>query len=97
LTILDVGPFSAYCSAYAHWRQAEEALQRSGELTIKTADGHPPELRANPPHVVHGLRGDPHKRVYSRDQGRDRLMVTDNFSRTAPPVIESPSRPPMPA
>jgi len=45
LTVLDVGPFSVYCSAYAHWRQAEEALQRSGELTIKTAKGHP---RVNP-------------------------------------------------
>ena len=40
LTVLDVGPFSAYCCAYAHWQQAEEALQRSGELTIKTAEGH---------------------------------------------------------
>jgi P27 family predicted phage terminase small subunit len=45
LTVLDVGPFSAYCCAYAHWQQAEEALQRSGELTIKTAKGHP---RINP-------------------------------------------------
>ena len=45
LTVLDVGPFSAYCWAYAHWKQAEEALQRSGELTIKTAEGHP---RVNP-------------------------------------------------
>jgi P27 family predicted phage terminase small subunit len=45
LTLLDVGPFSAYCWAYAHWQQAEEALQRSGELTIKTAKGHP---RVNP-------------------------------------------------
>jgi P27 family predicted phage terminase small subunit len=45
LTVLDIGPFSAYCCAYAHWQQAEEALQRSGELTIKTADGHP---RVNP-------------------------------------------------
>jgi P27 family predicted phage terminase small subunit len=45
LTILDIGPFSAYCCAYAHWQQAEEALQRSGELTIKTAEGHP---RVNP-------------------------------------------------
>jgi P27 family predicted phage terminase small subunit len=41
LTILDIGPFSAYCCAYAHWQEAEEALQRSGELTIKTAEGHP--------------------------------------------------------
>ena len=45
LTVLDVGPFSAYCCAYAHWQQAEEALERSGELTIKTAEGHP---RVNP-------------------------------------------------
>jgi P27 family predicted phage terminase small subunit len=44
LTVLDVGPFSAYCTAYAHWQQAEEVLQRSGELTIKT-EGHP---RINP-------------------------------------------------
>jgi phage terminase small subunit len=34
------GPFSAYCCAYAHWQQAEEALQLSGELTIKTVEGH---------------------------------------------------------
>jgi P27 family predicted phage terminase small subunit len=40
-TTLDLGPFSAYCCAYARWQQAEEALQRSGELTIKTAEGHP--------------------------------------------------------
>jgi P27 family predicted phage terminase small subunit len=45
LTTLDIGPFSAYCWAYAHWRQAEEALQHSGELTIKTAEGH---ARVNP-------------------------------------------------
>ena len=45
LTVLDVGAFSAYCWAYARWQQAEEALQRSGELTIKTAKGHP---RVNP-------------------------------------------------
>jgi P27 family predicted phage terminase small subunit len=45
LTVLDVGPFSAYCCAYAHWQQAEEALRRSGELTIKTAEGQP---RINP-------------------------------------------------
>jgi len=45
LTVLDVGPFSAYCCAYAHWRQAEEALQGSEALTIKTAEGHP---RLNP-------------------------------------------------
>ena len=45
LTVLDVGAFSAYCWAYARWQQAEEALQRSGELTIKTAEGHP---RVNP-------------------------------------------------
>jgi P27 family predicted phage terminase small subunit len=31
---------SAYCCAYAQWK-AEQALQRSGELTIKTAEGHP--------------------------------------------------------
>ena len=28
-----------------NWQQAEEALQRAGELTIKTAEGHP---RVNP-------------------------------------------------
>ena len=45
MTILDVGPFSAYCCVYARWQQAEEALQRSGELTIRMARGHP---RINP-------------------------------------------------
>jgi P27 family predicted phage terminase small subunit len=45
LAILDIGPFSAYCCAYAQWQQAQEALQRSGDLTIKTAEGHP---RVNP-------------------------------------------------
>jgi phage terminase small subunit len=40
-----IGPFSAYRTAYAHWQQAEEALQSSGVLTIKTAEGHP---RVNP-------------------------------------------------
>jgi P27 family predicted phage terminase small subunit len=45
LTILDIGPFSAYCCAYARWQEAKGALQRSGELTIKTAKGH---LRVNP-------------------------------------------------
>jgi P27 family predicted phage terminase small subunit len=34
LTVLDVGPFSAYCCAYAHWKQAEETLQRSGKLVL---------------------------------------------------------------
>jgi P27 family predicted phage terminase small subunit len=38
-------PFSAYCHAYAHWQQAEEALQRSDALTIRTAEGH---SRVNP-------------------------------------------------
>ena len=45
LTVLDIGPFSAYCCAYAHWQQAEDALQRLVDLTIKTAESHP---RVNP-------------------------------------------------
>jgi P27 family predicted phage terminase small subunit len=45
LTTLDIGPFSAYCTAYAHWQDAEEALQHRGELIIKTAKGDP---RINP-------------------------------------------------
>src|SRR5262249_25955834 len=32
---------AAYCCAHAHWQRAEEALQRSGELMIKTAEGYP--------------------------------------------------------
>jgi P27 family predicted phage terminase small subunit len=44
LTVLDVGPFSAYCCAYAHWQQ-EEALQGSGGLTRGPPEGHP---RVNP-------------------------------------------------
>jgi P27 family predicted phage terminase small subunit len=45
LTVLDVGPFSAYCAAYATWRQAEEALAHGDELTIATTKGH---RRVNP-------------------------------------------------
>ena len=45
LTILDLGPFSVYCAAYATWRQAENALAREGALTVATAKGH---QRVNP-------------------------------------------------
>ncbi|MGY8679790.1 phage terminase small subunit P27 family [Bradyrhizobium sp. UFLA05-153] len=39
LTVLDVGPFAAYCSAMAHWRTAEEAIGRLDSLTITTKSG----------------------------------------------------------
>jgi P27 family predicted phage terminase small subunit len=46
LTVLDVMPLSAYCVAYQHWREAEEALARMRErdaqtsgLLIKTSSG----------------------------------------------------------
>ncbi len=45
LTVLDLGPFSVYCAAYATWRQAEEVLARESALTIETAEGH---QRVNP-------------------------------------------------
>ena len=45
LTILDVGPFSVYCVAYATWRRAEDALARESALTMATAEGH---QRVNP-------------------------------------------------
>jgi len=44
LTVLDVGPFAAYCSAMAHWRTAEEAIERLDSLTITTKSGQ----RVNP-------------------------------------------------
>jgi P27 family predicted phage terminase small subunit len=39
LTVLDVGPFAAYCSAVAHWRTAEEAIERLDSLVITTKNG----------------------------------------------------------
>jgi P27 family predicted phage terminase small subunit len=52
LTELDVMPLSAYCIAYQHWREAEEALAHIAErdpqtrgLLIKTAEGN---ARINP-------------------------------------------------
>jgi phage terminase small subunit len=46
---LDVACLAAYCQAYGHWRQAEEALARMADrdetmhgLLIKTTDGNPP-------------------------------------------------------
>src|SRR5262245_47885893 len=52
LTPLDHMPLAAYCVAYAHWRQAEEALadmakrdQATGALLIKAQDGN---ARRNP-------------------------------------------------
>jgi P27 family predicted phage terminase small subunit len=35
LTQLDVAVFSAYCTSYDRWRQAEAALEASGELTTR--------------------------------------------------------------
>ena len=48
LTIVDIAPLAGYCVAYAHWREAEEALERmrskdpimSG-LIIKVTGGAP--------------------------------------------------------
>ena len=34
LTVLDVGPLSAYCSAAAQLRQAEEAIERMRSTTL---------------------------------------------------------------
>jgi P27 family predicted phage terminase small subunit len=52
LTKVDVVPLAAYCSAYGHWRQAEEALARMAAndpkmhgLLVKTVDGN---ARRNP-------------------------------------------------
>ena len=39
LTVLDVGPFAAYCSALAHWRVAEEAIERLDSMVITTKTG----------------------------------------------------------
>jgi P27 family predicted phage terminase small subunit len=45
LSTADVLPLAVYCSAYARWRTAEEALTRVGaELVIKTRTG----MRQNP-------------------------------------------------
>lgn len=47
LTLLDVGPFAAYCQSYARWRTAEEVLAdmatrdpRTSGLLIKRSDGN---------------------------------------------------------
>jgi P27 family predicted phage terminase small subunit len=47
LSVLDVGPFAAYCVAYHRWRTAEEALASmaekdalTGGLLVKRADGN---------------------------------------------------------
>jgi P27 family predicted phage terminase small subunit len=47
LTVLDVGPLSAYCVAYQHWREAEELLAQMAErdpathgLLIRRQDGN---------------------------------------------------------
>jgi P27 family predicted phage terminase small subunit len=49
LTIIDVQPLAAYCSAYSRWRTAEEVLRTMAErdpmthgLLIKRADGAGP-------------------------------------------------------
>jgi P27 family predicted phage terminase small subunit len=52
LTVVDVGLMAAYCSAFARWKAAEEALAREAEadpdsagLTVPDAHGTP---RLNP-------------------------------------------------
>ena len=52
LTVLDLGPFEAYCEAYGRWRTAEEVLRKmaaedpeTGALLIRAGTGDP---RANP-------------------------------------------------
>jgi P27 family predicted phage terminase small subunit len=45
LTLVDVGPLAAYCAAYGHWRVAEEALARNGELVAMDSRGR---TRTNP-------------------------------------------------
>jgi P27 family predicted phage terminase small subunit len=40
LTVLDLGPFAAYCTAMAHWRLAEESIEGLSALTITTKNGH---------------------------------------------------------
>jgi P27 family predicted phage terminase small subunit len=44
LTVLDIGPLCVYCSTYARWRSAEEALAQS-QPVVEDRDGAP---RANP-------------------------------------------------
>ena len=39
LTVLDIGPFSAYCCAYAHWRLAEESIARLDSTVTTTKNG----------------------------------------------------------
>jgi len=38
---LDVQPFAVYCQTYAHWREAEEALAKAGELVVRSAANGP--------------------------------------------------------
>ncbi len=92
LTILDIGPFSAYCCAYAHWQQAEEALQRSGELTIKTTEGHP---RVNPLVRIASQAMDDMRRIGAEfglsPNARLRLRVQTDI-REEPPFVPFASR-----
>jgi P27 family predicted phage terminase small subunit len=39
LTVLDIGPLSAYCATYAHWRTCEELLARQADRTSSMEDG----------------------------------------------------------
>jgi P27 family predicted phage terminase small subunit len=41
LTGLDIQPFAVYCQTYAHWRAAEEALAKAGELVVHNAANGP--------------------------------------------------------
>ncbi|WP_196237453.1 P27 family phage terminase small subunit [Bradyrhizobium elkanii] len=52
VTVLDIGPFVAYCCAYSRWKTAEETLLRmanregaANALLIRSAEGNP---RINP-------------------------------------------------
>jgi P27 family predicted phage terminase small subunit len=44
LTIADMVPFAAYCTAFARWREAEDAVSKHGAL-YKDSNGNP---RPNP-------------------------------------------------
>jgi P27 family predicted phage terminase small subunit len=67
LTVLDVMPLAAYCTAYSRWRTAEEVLARMADadpethaLLVKAADGNP---RANPLVAVASRAADSMMRV----------------------------------
>ena len=52
LSMLDTGPFAAYCVAYQHWRTAEEVLSND-DHPLDAAD----QFGSKPmPATVHGFR-----------------------------------------